>query len=144
MSKSVSFEDVLDYVGSKGRWQLFMFIVTSMSGFFGSFGHLGSMFLAGTPDHYCAVEEASNISNWGSNWTDERVKAYTIPVQPNGEYNKCYMYAKNYTDVFQKPWSQLLMNKVNSTTTTKCQAWNYDHSNFDSTVVTQVIFDQIQ
>ncbi|GAB6030974.1 hypothetical protein CHUAL_007797 [Chamberlinius hualienensis] len=137
MSQSVSFEDVLDYVGSRGRWQMFMFVITSMSGFFGSFHHLGSMFLAATPDHWCAVTDASNQSNWGANWTDERVKQYTIPVESNGDYNQCRMYAKNYSAVFQLPWSEQLVNETYTTSTADCSSWNYDHSNFDMTVVSQ-------
>ncbi|GAB6030972.1 hypothetical protein CHUAL_007795 [Chamberlinius hualienensis] len=115
MSQPGSFEDVLDYVGSEGRWQLFMFAITSMCGFFIAFHSLSSMFLAATPDHWCAVTEANNQSNWGLNWTDERVKEFTIPIESNGDYNRCKMYAKNYN----------------------CSSWNYDHSNFDITLVTQ-------
>lgn len=136
MTTEVSFENVLDLVGSRGRWQAILFIITSLTGFFNAFHHLGSMFLAATPDHWCTIPDSDNESLWSANWTGGRVKQYAIPQNEDGTYSSCEIYTRNYTYAYQQPWSEDVADN-SSAVKRQCSSWAYDKSIFESTVVTQ-------
>lgn len=135
---AVSFEHILDAVGSEGRWQIFLFILTSLSGFFNAFHHMGSMFLAATPNHYCTIPASDNQSALeANNWTDTRVKDFAIPKDSNGNYSSCDIYILNYTYAFSQPWTSSLANH-SGIDDEECNSWVYDDTYFQNTVVTQV------
>uniref|UniRef100_A0A0K2TML0 Uncharacterized protein n=1 Tax=Lepeophtheirus salmonis TaxID=72036 RepID=A0A0K2TML0_LEPSM len=53
-SAKYSFDNILDIVGSFGRWQICALLLSTLSGFICAFNHLGGLFLAYTPDtFYC-------------------------------------------------------------------------------------------
>ena len=104
--------------------------------------HLGFVFLAADPDHWCRVDELSR-----TNWTVEEIKNISIPFHyENGKFDKCLMHDLDYDslvetyDSFQDAYNAVIKgnSKLGSR---KCNEWNYDQSIYQSTVVTQVWVD---
>ncbi|GAB6030976.1 hypothetical protein CHUAL_007799 [Chamberlinius hualienensis] len=137
MSKFVTFEHVLDYVGSAGRWQIYLFILTSISGFFGALHSLGSVFLAAIPDHWCSLPEFDDVDYFGFSWNETRIKGYSIPVDSNGRFERCFMYENNYSSIFNERWEDRILPNASTLAIEPCTSWKYDHSSFETTVVTQ-------
>ena len=76
-STKVRFEDILKLVGDEGRWQITIFMFTWIEGILMGFHHLSSSFLGASMDHWCNVD---NLSELNSDWTDEQKKNFTIPM----------------------------------------------------------------
>ena len=99
--------------------------------------HLGSVFLAADPDHWCRVDELSR----GTNWTAEEIKNISIPYR-NGKHDQCLMYDLDYDSLvetyesFQDAFDSL--KNHTGLITKACNQWTYNQSIYQSTVVTQV------
>ncbi|XP_055628553.1 beta-alanine transporter isoform X2 [Toxorhynchites rutilus septentrionalis] len=97
----------------------------------------------GKPDHWCRIPELENLPKWTTNIS----KSLSIPLELKDgilQPSQCSVYVRNYTQL-----AVLLDNNNNNdsilmghypveTNTTKClHGWVYDHSVFESTVVTE-------
>ncbi|XP_047113541.1 solute carrier family 22 member 7-like [Schistocerca piceifrons] len=120
-----AFEEVLDSIGSRGKFQTRLNIVFNCVGPCLNMLSINIFFLAmQTPDHWCHVpgRERANLSL-------EEWKNFTIP-RAGKSFNKCLMY--NQSDG---------INGVNwnSSETVKCQhGWDYDDTWFSLTVPSQM------
>ncbi|XP_049779653.1 solute carrier family 22 member 7-like [Schistocerca cancellata] len=120
-----AFEEVLDSIGSRGKFQTRLNIVFNCVGPCLNMLSINVFFLAmQTPDHWCHVpgRERANLSL-------EEWKNFTIPRAGNS-FSKCLMY--NQSDG---------INGVNwnSSEPVKCQhGWDYDDTWFSLTVPSQM------
>ncbi|XP_049861562.1 carcinine transporter-like [Schistocerca gregaria] len=116
-----AFEEVLDSIGSRGRFQTRLNIVFNCVGPCFNVLSINVFYLAmQTPDHWCHVpgRESANLSL-------EEWKNFTIPRAGNS-FSKCLMY--NQSDGVN--W--------NSSEPVKCQhGWDYDDTWFSLTVPSQ-------
>ncbi|NXP87062.1 S22A7 protein, partial [Passerina amoena] len=88
-------------------------------------------FLAATPSHHCAIPHQEAFVNL----TREEVLLISIPQKADGTFSSCEM--------FSQPQFHLLLNSSlqpeNKSIIQHCQhGWVYDHSQFTSTISTQV------
>ncbi|KAH8259314.1 hypothetical protein KR026_002200 [Drosophila bipectinata] len=89
---NLDFDDILPLIGEFGRYQKFLFICMIPFSFFVAFVYFSQIFLTLIPEqHWCHVPELDGLD------VEARL-ALSIPMV-NGEYNNCYMYDVNYTEV---------------------------------------------
>ncbi|XP_049861568.1 solute carrier family 22 member 7-like [Schistocerca gregaria] len=119
---ALAFEEVLDSIGSRGKFQTRLNIVFNCVGPCFNMMSVNVFFLAmQTPDHWCHVPGREH-----SNMSLEEWKNFTIPRAGNS-FSKCLMY--NQSDAVN--WS--------SDEPIKCQhGWDYDDTWFSLTVPSQM------
>ncbi|KAI8040535.1 beta-alanine transporter [Drosophila gunungcola] len=89
---SMDFDDILPLIGEFGRYQKLLFICMIPFSFFVAFVYFSQIFLTLVPEqHWCHVPELDGLD------VEARL-ALSIPMS-NGEYNNCYMYDVNYTEL---------------------------------------------
>ncbi|XP_016955514.1 organic cation transporter protein [Drosophila biarmipes] len=125
---SMDFDDILPLIGEFGRYQKLLFICMIPFSFFVAFVYFSQIFLTLIPEqHWCHVPELDALD------VEARL-AISIPMT-NGEYNNCYMYDVNYTEVLAQgkvmadpKWPQV-----------KCRhGWSYNFTEIPySTVATE-------
>ena len=97
-----------------------------------SFHFMGIVFLAGTSEHWCHVPE---ISDW--NLTRDEMRNISIPVKTSEDrvgYSQCLMYTRNYSE-----FSGNGFPSTENVSTEGCRyGWEYDRSQYTTTVVMQV------
>uniref|UniRef100_A0A8C8BDH4 Solute carrier family 22 member 7 n=1 Tax=Otus sunia TaxID=257818 RepID=A0A8C8BDH4_9STRI len=128
----MKFEDLLLEIGGFGRFQIFILFILCLPRINLPMHFLLHNFLAATPSHHCAIPHQEAFVNL----TMEEVLLISIPQEPDGTYSSCEM--------FSQPQFHLLLNSSlqpeNNSIIQHCQhGWVYDHSQFTSTISTQVI-----
>lgn len=123
----MDFEDILLYVGDRGKYQKMMIVIFLLpSAALLPWFSMNILFMVSVPDHWCKVPEVSN-----SNLTVEEQRSLISPP----DNPKCHMYDINYTDFL----SSGTYHVPNDTTTIPCSdGWDFDKTNYDETVATQV------
>ncbi|XP_026852312.2 solute carrier family 22 member 7b.1 [Electrophorus electricus] len=127
----MKFENILAETDGFGRYQiaiitLLVFSRISLPGHF-----LLNNFIAAIPSHHCAITSLENEGVFG-NLTKEQRLTVSIPKQEEGTFASCHM--------FPEPQFHLLTSSSNTSAlpVIQCQnGWEYDHSTFRSTLVTQ-------
>lgn len=135
--KMSTFEDLLELVGTCGRWNILMFCMCSISSFTAALPALSYQFLGATPDHWCSVEPLRE-----ANWTQQQVLNFAIPFSNStGKYQSCFMYDLNYTAAAEAGYDDAMANRWSfggdSNGTIKCQSRDFNLTQYQSTVVTE-------
>ncbi|BFF99404.1 organic cation transporter protein [Drosophila madeirensis] len=125
---SIDFDDLLPLIGEFGRYQKILFICMIPFSFFVAFVYFSQIFLTLIPEqHWCHVPELDGLD------VEARL-ALSIPMM-NGEYNNCYMYDVNYTEIMAqgKVMADPKWPRV------KCRhGWSYNYTEIPySTVATE-------
>ncbi|XP_022218690.2 organic cation transporter protein [Drosophila obscura] len=125
---NIDFDDILPLIGEFGRYQKILFICMIPFSFFVAFVYFSQIFLTLIPEqHWCHVPELDGLD------VEARL-ALSIPMM-NGEYNNCYMYDVNYTEIMAqgKVMADPKWPKV------KCRnGWSYNYTEIPySTVATE-------
>jgi len=136
----MDFDELLTLTGEFGRFQAIVFAVLSLGILIEVMLVLGYVFIAATPPHWCTAPQELDRMNL----THENLLRLTLPVDVATEtgYSQCHMYDRNYTgwtidDVNR--WLNVSSDVSENWTTTTCQlGWDYDHSVYASTIVTDV------
>ena len=84
----MKFEDILTMVGDRGRWQFKVFLFSWLEGILIGLHHMSSAFLGFVPEHHCSYEDI----DFPTNWTEDQIKNFTIPVDDKGKFDQCQMY----------------------------------------------------
>ena len=134
---SIDFDAVLDHLGAEGRYQTVLYYLLCIPATIpAAFLAFNQVFLSATPAHWCRVPQLESL-----NWTVEERKAFSIP-QVEGKYAECSMYDVNFTDLILERSSGSSPDAWTpdaTWTTTSCQlGWEYDRTNYESTLVTEV------
>ncbi|MPD02687.1 hypothetical protein E2C01_098283 [Portunus trituberculatus] len=69
-------EDIMDTVGSRGRWNVLLFLVCSFASLLNAFITMSYQFFGVTPDHWCRVDSLKE-----ANWTDQQILNLAIPFE---------------------------------------------------------------
>lgn len=94
------------------------------------------VFLSATPDHWCAVDTLSNL-------TVEQRKDLAIP-KIDGKFSKCTMYQVDYTQELIDDLDDVIATNRSLWPTGPClNGWEYDSTQYDSTLVTEVTSNPI-
>ena len=132
------FDELLEQVGSFGRYQRFLFCVVALAGFPAAFNNMGIVFLAATPNHWCDVSMIGEQLNL----TGDALKNLTIPLEKRKgkmQHSQCQMYDLNYTTMSSSDVIAVMTSSDRSGLPLKgCEKWQYDRSVYQSSIVTQV------
>ena len=126
---TIDFDYVLDYLGAEGRYQTVLYYLLCIPATIpAAFLAFNQVFMSATPNHWCRIPELANL-------TVEHRKSLGIPFDGK-KYSECTMYDINYNRIGQsddppvadKTWPIV-----------QClHGWEYDQSQYDSTLVTEV------
>ena len=140
--ENYDFDDLLvAKVGTFGRRQMLLCLLLVISNGCLAFHSLGPVFIAATPDHWCAVDKGNF-----RNCTGVNIKEITIPKEErDGKtvYSQCMMYALNTSTVVSSQYclsneSETTWNTSKFSQTTRCNKWEYATDYFAKTIVNQV------
>ncbi|XP_030385846.1 organic cation transporter protein-like [Scaptodrosophila lebanonensis] len=125
---TIDFDDILPLIGEFGSYQKILFLCMIPFSFFVAFVYFSQIFMTLIPEqHWCHVPELEALP------VEARL-ALSIPMA-NGEYNNCYMYDVNYTEVLAKG----MMMADTKWPQVKCRnGWSYNFTEIPySTVATE-------
>ncbi|XP_070557229.1 solute carrier family 22 member 6-B-like [Ptychodera flava] len=131
------FQDTIKSVGGFGIYQRLHLVIISVITGSTAFFQMGNTFYSASADHYCKVYD-------NQTYVDQSpLKNCTIPYSSGGgdlSWNKCQRYDVNV--------SQGIADEVcssRSEETINCdQGWLYDKTWYDSTVVFEAVFVELQ
>ena len=134
------FDELLERIGTFGRYQKLMFCVVALAGFPAAFNNMSIVFLAASPDHWCDVTDLARRLNLSM----RAAMNLSLPrnageVKGRAGYDRCVMYDLNYTTMTTVQAYDIMTTSDRSRwPTTSCRAWTYDRSVYASSIVTQV------
>lgn len=152
------FDEALRLAGNWGFWQKKVFIIAHMSQVFCAIHAVSSAFLSFTPDHWCRVEGLAQLEEaaaaGGGGKTEENLynrtlsgfdwRNYSIPWQNEWDgFESCEYYDYNYTSLIaalqggEAASVDLPAPPPPDTPTASCDAWVFDKSIFESTLVSE-------
>ncbi|XP_023243953.1 organic cation transporter protein-like [Centruroides sculpturatus] len=123
MENSKDIEDLTDLIGHYGKYQKLLLGLVIYVGIFSAFNNLNLPFLAPKIDYWC-----SRLPQY-LNTSIEEWKNFSIPKEiRNGKhvYSKCEIYEETYRGHYS----------IDSPSV-PCSSWEYDHSNYKSTITEQ-------
>ena len=126
-------EDVYDMMGGMGLYQWLSFIIIGIISAF-SAESINMNFVGGQQDHWCSVQELSNMTHDQQRWV-------AIPYDSDGEYEECSMFRLNYSQYSQEElltWNRSLMVDDSTPTVDCSRGWTYDQSQFLNTITSRV------
>ncbi|XP_071995934.1 solute carrier family 22 member 7 [Engystomops pustulosus] len=129
--EKLSFDDLLHEAGGFGRFQVLTLLILCIPRIILPLHFLQHIFISAVPPHHCTIPDHRNPGNL----SQEDLLLINIPQEPDGSFSSCQM--------FSEPQPQLLLNRsqgmmVNESLVESCnQGWDYDHTTFLSTTVTQ-------
>lgn len=128
----IDFDAVLDVLGAEGRYQTVLYYLLCIPATVpAAFVAFNQVFLSATPDHWCAVDTLSNL-------TVEQRKDLAIP-KIDGKFSKCTMYQVDYTQELIDDLDDVIATNRSLWPTGPClNGWEYDSTQYDSTLVTEM------
>jgi hypothetical protein len=128
----MKYDEVYEFIGEFGRYQVAVF-VTVFSMILYTVDSLHMVFVGGSMDHWCRVDELSDLPY-------DVQKYVAIPSTDNGEYSSCSRYALDYSRYNESDfydWNRTTAI-ANNTPIVDCSGqWTYDQSTFQSTIVSK-------
>ncbi|XP_069092480.1 solute carrier family 22 member 7-like isoform X2 [Pleurodeles waltl] len=124
----MKFEDLLLEVGGFGRFQIITLLLMAIFRVTPAFLYLLGNFVAVVPPHRCALQDLFG------NLTEERLILINIPRELDGTFSSCKMYREAQWHILKNStWGP-----PNASAMQICQnGWDYDHSQFSSTIATE-------
>ncbi|XP_037087568.1 solute carrier family 22 member 3-like [Pollicipes pollicipes] len=123
------FDELIDLVGSFGRFQWRLFLLMQPPFMFLAFSYFSQIWLVLEPDHWCRVPTLQ-----ARGWSDLAARNLTAPLEQRGglmRHSRCHMYDVNFTDVDPASWAP-----DNETAVVPCRhGWSYDFSEIYPTIV---------
>uniref|UniRef100_H3BFY9 Solute carrier family 22 member 6, like n=1 Tax=Latimeria chalumnae TaxID=7897 RepID=H3BFY9_LATCH len=134
----MAFRDVLENVGSMGRFQIIHIVLLLMPTFWLSSHHVLQNFTGGLASHHCRVTVQANGTQY-SNLTKELEEGdllrVAIPMDSNQRLESCFQFTKMQWHFLNSNHTLANMTEVE---TEPCRdGWTYDKSIFSSTIVTE-------
>lgn len=131
----MSFEELLDKVGGFGPFQLRNLVLMALPRVLLPMHFLLPNFLGAVPAHHCALPGApANLSH-----QDVWLEAH-LPLEPDGTFSSCFHFARPQdlynTTLGRKAQSSQVLEGEPSTLPCS-QGWEYDRSEFSSTIATE-------
>ncbi|XP_068202138.1 organic cation transporter protein-like isoform X2 [Palaemon carinicauda] len=131
-----SFEDLLEIIGTNGRWNIMIFLICSMSTFMSTLQSITYQFLGATPEYWCHIDSLAE-----ANWTQEQIFDLSLPSRNRTELKFCEYNNYNYTHAahlgYEKSLEQLEILSSGSVETVPCSSRVFNTSQYTSTIVTE-------
>ncbi|XP_073419602.1 solute carrier family 22 member 7 [Dendrobates tinctorius] len=128
-SQKLEFEDVLSEVGVFGKFQILSLLILCLPRVILPLHFLLHIFISAVPPHHCTIPDHRNPGNLSQG----DLLLLNIPQEHDGSFSSCQM--------FSEPQSHVSRSEgviVNGSWLQSCdQGWEYEHSTFSSTTVTQ-------
>ncbi|XP_054275227.1 organic cation transporter 1-like [Macrosteles quadrilineatus] len=141
---SVDFDDVLVQIGERGRYQHVMYYLLCIPATLpAAFLAFSQVFVSATPDHWCRIPSLEHFIFGGLPLSPEQQRFVGVPSQVledgSRKYDHCLVYDINLTDWLSLHNGSFLPPPDPEWPTVKCpHGWNYDHRDYDSTLVTEL------
>lgn len=136
----MAFEELLQYVGDSGRFQISNVIVSLLLIFMTSSPDFMENFTAAIPSHRCYVQLLDNLTSEASmsaNLTTEALLRVSIPMDPSQKPEKCHRFRQTQWQLLHLNVSDI--NNIQLETEPCLEGWIYDQSVFSSTIIMEVI-----
>ncbi|XP_041035863.1 solute carrier family 22 member 6-A-like [Carcharodon carcharias] len=134
----MSFPDILEKVGSVGRFQIIHILLLALPVLFMASHNLLQNFVAVVPDHHCRVRLEVNVSSPANTTTklqaEELLRAF-IPLDRNQQLEQCRMYSSPQWHLLDP--NATWRNTTEYDTQICTDGWTYNLSQFKATVVTE-------
>ncbi|ELU09061.1 hypothetical protein CAPTEDRAFT_121679 [Capitella teleta] len=124
-------EDIYDLVGNMGLYQWCAFFVIGCFAVF-AVDSIAMNFVGAEPDHWCHVEELSNLS-----YDQQKYIAIPFTDDSDDEFQRCKMFNLDYHKYDPEDfvnWNRTDMVNENTPLTDCGRGWVYDQSEFISTI----------
>lgn len=138
------FADLLEQVGSMGRFQFIHVTLLSVPIFMMASQNLLQNFVAVVPPHHCTAH--ANLSD--ATRSPAETLLLSVPLDGQGKPERCRRYVKPQWDLVDKNSSEDLEKK--EIEMEGCvDGWSYNNTDMSSTIITEVLdsvfskFDQI-
>lgn len=130
----MAFSDLLEQVGSTGRFQILHVTLLSMPILMMASHNLLQNFVASVPPHHCAPYANFSMSSKG-----DMLRA-TVPLGPNGQPERCRRYAYPQWQLLNSNSSESLQEEdVEEIEMQKCEdGWYYNMTEMSSTIISEV------
>ncbi|CAH1788268.1 unnamed protein product [Owenia fusiformis] len=137
---AVRFDDLLVKIGGFGRYQKLLIFAMVLFLMGNTWQYYFTNFVVGKMDHWCKLPDIPDGFN------ETMIKEIMIPKTLNefGKevFSQCEMYDHNITDISRNInahiWNRTHIIWPQNVTRVSCQyGWEYDHSEFHSTIVSQ-------
>ncbi|KAA0720189.1 Solute carrier family 22 member 6 [Triplophysa tibetana] len=130
----MAFADLLEQVGSTGRFQVVHVTLLSMPILMMASHNLMQNFVAAVPPHHCATH--GNLT--GSSMSSADVLRATVPLDSNGKLDRCKRYVLPQWQLLNRNTSEELWEDVEEPETEGCEdGWYYNRSEMSSTIITE-------
>ncbi|KAL0162509.1 hypothetical protein M9458_041905, partial [Cirrhinus mrigala] len=132
----MAFSDLLEQVGSTGRFQVLHVTLLSLPILMMASHNLLQNFVAAVPPHHCAPHANLSTSSMGAGDT----LRVTVPLDQNGKPERCRRYAHPQWQLLSSNSSENLWEEdVEETETQSCEdGWYYNITEMSSTIITEV------
>lgn len=131
----MAFADLLEQVGSTGRFQVVHVTLLSMPILMMASHNLMQNFVAAVPPHHCTTH--GNLT--GSPMSAQDVLRATVPLDSNGKLDSCKRYVHPQWQLLNRNTSEELWEDVEEPETQGCEdGWYYNTSEMSSTIITEV------
>ncbi|XP_042237357.1 organic cation transporter protein-like [Homarus americanus] len=129
-----TFEDLLQVVGTRGRWNLLLFLVCAYATYVPAHQTLSYQFLGATPDYWCHIAPLVE-----ANWTQEQVLNFAIPTnKETGKFEHCLQYNYTYSKVaalgYEGAVNAGLVPLPNNTPMVSCASRDFNLTQYESTL----------
>ncbi|XP_078284245.1 uncharacterized protein LOC144609622 [Rhinoraja longicauda] len=137
-SSTMAFGDLLEMVGGLGRYQVVHVLLLTFPLVFMASHNLLQNFVAAVPDHRCRLSASHNLSaslNATGRLLPRDLVRLLVPVDRQGREDKCRLYAAPQWGLL---WPNDTRGNGSEGKTQPCtDGWEYDRSQFTSTIVTE-------
>lgn len=137
----MNYDELLTVIGEFGRYQMLIYALVCIASMISSIITFSQVFTIANVDHWCAVGEWSDqiddcLPASGDNYLDCIHSYRDASIPSKGEiYDKCQRFNVSYQDTWSLGY---FAGEFTNTTETCVDGWVYDHSQYRSTVVTEV------
>ncbi|CAL4065633.1 unnamed protein product, partial [Meganyctiphanes norvegica] len=122
------FDDLMEEIGTKGRWNLTVLIVCCAIAFVAPLQNLSYEFLGAIPDHWCQVPQLEQLG-----WSQEKIREIGIPKTNDSKPETCLMY--DFSDI--DPSQNGTIDQSKSRPIVACTSRVFNLSQYSTTVVTK-------
>ncbi|XP_032872074.1 solute carrier family 22 member 6-like [Amblyraja radiata] len=131
----MAFGDLLEIVGGLGRYQMIHVLLLSFPLLFISSNNVLQNFVAAVPDHRCRLGLGHKLNVTWEPLVGDLVTLF-VPVDQQGQADKCRLYAEPQWHLL---WPNGTRGNGSGAETQPCtDGWEYDRSQFSTTIVTEV------
>ncbi|KDR24330.1 Organic cation transporter protein, partial [Zootermopsis nevadensis] len=127
----MDFDDMLPHIGEFGLYQKILFALLAPFAFFVAFVYFTQIFITVIPEEYwCDVPDLRNLT------TEQRISLAIPPNEGKTGYDKCRMYAVNFTEM----WDKGITKGNPSWPTTDCRhGWEFNYTDIPySTIASEL------